>query len=188
MPLGDRTLEKLISQYDFATVLDLGCGGGKHSEILRAAGKKVTAIDLSPAGNEAIKADYLQYEFGEQFDCVWCCHVLEHQLNVHMFLRKILRDLKNGGILAITVPPLKHQIVSGHMTLWNAGLLLYNLVCAGFDCSAVAIKTYGYNVSIITAKGHREVVHGGLPEIFKYFPKDRSWHHGFDGRISSLNW
>ena len=41
-------LEKLIGEYGFETVLDVGAGDGKHSRIFRDNGKQVTAITLSP--------------------------------------------------------------------------------------------------------------------------------------------
>src|SRR5690606_36120022 len=62
-----------------------------------------------------------------------------------------------GGVLALTVPPLKSRIVGGHVSLWNAGLLLYNLVLAGFDCSRARILQYGYNISVILTKTPAEL-------------------------------
>jgi hypothetical protein len=42
--------------------------------------------------------------------------VLEHQQNVGVFLAKCFDDLRDGGILAITVPPLKHEIARSPLT------------------------------------------------------------------------
>lgn len=61
-------------------------------------------------------------------------------------------DLKDDGIAALTVPPLKHEIVGGHVNLYNAGLLLYQMILAGFDCRNASIHTYDYNISIIVRK------------------------------------
>src|SRR5205085_8415837 len=130
----------------FQTVLDVGCGTGRHTRLFREAGKQVTAIDIYPGVDDAVQADYLQHRFDRAFDCVWVSHVLEHQLNVNHFLRKLNSELREGGLLAISIPPLKQDIVGGHVTLWNAGLLLYNLILAGFECSHAAITCYGYNI------------------------------------------
>jgi len=174
---GSLALRKLLSQYKFHTVLDIGCGSGTHTKIFRRHGKKVTTIDLNPGIEDAIAADYNSYIF-EPHDCVWCCHLLEHQPNVGMFLKKIHRELKEGGILAVTVPPMKHDVVRGHLTVWNAGLLMlmYNLVLAGFDCRDVAIKKYGYNISAILRKrtvvppGNLNYDKGDLEKLADYFP------------------
>ena len=144
-----------------------------------------------------IVADYLKHEFDRQFDCLWLSHVLEHQLNVNLFLKKVYGDLKDGGILAVTVPPLKHTIVGGHVTLWNAGLVLYNLIMAGFDCSQARVKQYGYNISVLVPKVPAAVPYermyfdqGDIELISQFFPKHprMQWQQSFRGDIAQLNW
>jgi len=188
--LGRSAFDR-VCQETFTTVLDIGCGQGTHSELFRELRKTVTSIDLSGRYSSAINANYIDYPFNQLFDCIWCCHVLEHQHNVQQFLQKIHSELKENGLLSITVPPLKHEIVGGHVTLWNAGLLVYNLVLAGFDCTDVKIKTIDYDVSIILNKksitlpklkhdkGDIETLKYYLPEFF---------YHGVNGQILEYNW
>jgi SAM-dependent methyltransferase len=192
-----EALEKLLAAYDFRSVLDVGCGPGRHSAILRQAGKEVTGIDFVKMCDDVIVANYLHHEFDRQFDCLWLSHVLEHQINVNQFLQKVFRDLKPGGILAVTVPPLKHQIVGGHVTLWNAGLLLYNLILAGFDCRRARVKHYGYNISVLVPKLAAAVPYerlhfdrGDIELVSSFFPEhpQMKWEHSFRGDIAQLNW
>ena len=204
---GDCALEKLIKDYTFDTVLDIGCGEGYHANKFKMANKQVTAIDYGDSvyfknndgSIKTIIADFNTYNFDKKFDCIWCCHVLEHQLNVNMFLTKIYNLLNEGGVLAITVPPLKSEIVGGHVSLWNPGLLLYNLVLAGFDCSNVSIRTIDYDISIIVTKNGKSDLQnitfdaGDIKILNKYFPKNLSYHPNnidtpFDGNIQELNW
>ena len=108
------------------------------------------------------------------------------------FLKKIFNDLKEGGILAITVPPLKHEIVGGHVTLWNAGLLLYQLVLAGFNCKEVSVKSYGYNISVVLKKqsilNYPELSYdkGDIEKLHAFFPK--GFYEPFNGDVRILNW
>ncbi len=146
--LALEALNKVL-EMDFETVLDIGSGSGQHAYEFRKHGKEVTTIDLSEPADYV--GDYMKV-FVPYHDCIWASHVLEHQRDPGLFLEKCYRDLKDDGILAITVPPRKDAIVGGHVTLWNAGLLLYNLVLAGFDCSKASVKTYGYNVSVVVRK------------------------------------
>ena len=192
-----EALEKLIATYQFRTVLDIGCGPGRHGERFRQAGKQVTGIDYVQMRQDVIVADYLQHDFAEPFDCLWVSHVLEHQLNVQGFLKKLYRDLIPGGVLAITVPPLKQAIVGGHVTLWNAGLLLYNLILAGFDCKAAKVKRYGYNISVLVSKVAAEIPYEQLhfcrhdmKLLAPFFPRhpQMRWEHSFRGDIAQLNW
>ena len=150
---------KLIQEYSFDIVLDIGSGQGVHASILTDIGKRVDTVDFGTSfyakkreNSISYIGNYLDIKFPKQYDCIIANHILEHQPNPNLFLKKIFNDLKTNGILLITVPPLKHQIVGGHVTLWNAGLLLYNLILAGFDCSKAKCKEYGYNISIILQK------------------------------------
>ena len=186
------TFDKLITDYQFNTVLDIGGGKGIYAGLFKAAGKKVYTSDIVDA---TFQGDFNTYDFGAtQFECVWCAHTLEHQLNVNHFLKKINSILVVGGVLAISVPPLKHNIVGGHVSLWNAGLLLYNLILAGFDCSNAAVKTYGYDVSVIVKKmpilklPELEYDHGDIEKLSKFFPRELKAKQNFHGQILEINW
>ncbi|QDU30118.1 bifunctional 3-demethylubiquinone-9 3-methyltransferase/ 2-octaprenyl-6-hydroxy phenol methylase [Anatilimnocola aggregata] len=195
---AEEALNKLIRDFSFDTVLDVGCGYGLHTARFRAAGKQVTPTDMfSFFDGGVVTGDYLEVQFGQQFDCLWVSHVLEHQLNVNFFLKKLHRDLKEGGLLAISVPPLKHEIVGGHVTLWNAGIVLYNLILAGFDCSQARVKCYGYNISIITPKITAKLPYdqlkfdnGDVDTLAEFFPKHPKlkWQQNVPGNIAQLNW
>lgn len=189
--LGEEALHKLTNEYDFETVIDIGCCAGNHTKYFRDRGRIVTPVDFHGDVPGIVKGLYQDLEF-EQHDAIWCCHVLEHVINVNSFLKKIHNDLKEGGVLCITVPPLKHNIVGGHVTLWNAGLLMYNLVLAGFNCKNIKIKQYGYNISIILEKKSYDLPNnmfydnGDLELLSDAFPD--FVHQGFDGDIKEWNW
>jgi len=174
----------IVAESDCKTILDVGSGDGIHAKKFRESGKEVYTISLIPPAD--IIGDFLDIDL-PKFDCIWASHVLEHQRNVGLFLDKCFNTLKDDGLLAITVPPLKHEIVGGHVTLWNAGLLLYNLILAGFDCSKAIVKQYGYNISVILRKkaiSHKDLLmdYGDIEKLSKYFPFEAV--HGFDGRLN----
>jgi SAM-dependent methyltransferase len=181
--LGSDALHALITNYDFQTVLDIGSGMQHASRVFRDNGKDVTTVDSDP--NVVLLPDYHQdyanIHFDKKFDLIWCCHVLEHVLSYYSFLCKMRADLKDNGLLCITVPPLGHKVVEGHVNLWNAGMLLYNLVLAGFDCRDAVVKTYDYNISVIVRKRKMENCMNNPSEYLPF-----SWND--DGRIKELNW
>lgn len=197
---ANHALQKMICDYEFETVLDIGSGGGDHAQVFRSFGKQVTAVDVacSPyfieraADYDFIMANYLDAEFKLPFDAIWCSHVLEHQRDVGQFLDKMHGDCREDGVVAITVPPLKHEIVGGHLSLWNAGLLLYNLVLARFDCSDASILCYGYNISIILRKKTIDEMpnlcydKGDIDKLIRFFPTELQ--EPFDGDIRRRNW
>lgn len=205
-------LQKVIDDYAFETVLDIGAGAMHHSEIFARYGKKVTAVDYGVSvyyrqhvtgdgiAINKILGDFNHIDFGEVYDCVWASHVLEHQVNTDDFLKKVVSLTREGGVIAITVPPFKHDIVGGHVSLWNAGLLLYRLVLAGVDCSTASVMSYGYNISVIVRKktvsaydcgiefdcGDIRRIKHFLPKGIKYFSNESD--DPFNGNIAKLNW
>lgn len=196
---GSRCLQALLDNFEFHTVLDIGSGAGEHSAILSNHGKDVTSIDIGKSlyaqknrdSFSYIHGNYMQKEFEQPFDCIWASHTLEHQPDPHIFLLKLNKDLRQGGILAITVPPLKNEIVGGHVTLWNAGILMYQLVLAGFDCRHAHILKYDYNISVILTKTKITLPElafdaGDIDLLSKYFPE--GLREGFDGDIERLAW
>lgn len=213
--LAEEALKYVINNFEFNTVLDVGCGEGLHSGIFADNGKCVTALDYGKSfyfqnmkADSRIKriiADVSSYECEEQFDLVWCSNVLEHQLNPHNFLCKLHFLVKEKGILAITVPHLSTQdrVQGGHVSVWNAGLLLYHLVLAGFDCSEAHVKSYesnvGISVSVIVEKKTINVLkklnydRGDVRLIKPFLPKDIVFIDAGDddhfvGDIQCLNW
>jgi len=200
---GERILLRLL-QEDFQTVLDVGAGALSHSQILVRAGKTVDTVDFGKSDYSARRTvgtrvrneyvgDFNELKFSELYDCVWCSHILEHQLNPNAFLRKLHSIVKEDGIVAIVVPPRKPFIVDGHVSLWNAGLLLYHLVLAGFDCSKdLWIRQYDYNIGVILRKKSipREewpkdlcMDTGDLHKLSKFFPEDLPISKNMNGDI-----
>ncbi|MDB5809996.1 MAG: hypothetical protein JWN94_2118 [Betaproteobacteria bacterium] len=147
---GLHAIMRVVEEHNFQTVLDIGSGGGEHSRFFRHFGKDVYSINL--AGNADYVGDFTQMKLERQFDVVWCSHVLEHQRNVGIFLEKVFAAVRDGGILAITVPchP-RERMIDGHLTSWNAGLLCYNLILAGFDCRDARVLQ-SYELSLIVEK------------------------------------
>lgn len=166
-------------------IIDIGAGKGEHTEALR-----VLPCEIWPHRFED-QGDYLLRWYGENlWGGVWCSHVLEHSPNPGLFLKKIFRETKNNAPVAITVPPLKHQIVGGHVTLWNMGLLLYQMILAGFDCSQATCMTYDYNLSVIVRKTpitdmpELKNDFGDIEKLAVYFPLPVK--NAFDGRIEDI--
>lgn len=155
------TLLKLCKDYKFQSVLDIGSHEQRVSKIFRHLGKHVTCVEVAPGYEADYKADYLDVKFLEKFDAIWCSQTYEHQRNPGLFLDKIFDDLKDGGILALTIPwHITHHICFGHVNNTSPLMLLYHLVCAGFDCSEIALKVYNSNIGIILRKKYNGIKRG----------------------------
>jgi len=201
---GHKILNKLL-KLQFNTILDIGAGALEHSNIFLENNK---IVDICDYGNSVYYnkqdeniynkirnkyiGDFNTIKIDNKYDSIWCCHILEHQLNVNLFLKKIHGLLNEDGYLAIVVPPRKPFVVGGHVTIWNAGLVLYNLILAGFDCSEYCdILQYDYNIGIIIKKktiknlpNDLSMDKGDIEKLSKYFPFDAK--HNFNGDIMKL--
>jgi ubiquinone/menaquinone biosynthesis C-methylase UbiE len=97
-------------------VLDLGCGDGRITGALAAAGAEVTGVDPSAVALERARSAHpdlpfastaqgglLPFEDGS-FDVLVCINVLEHVADTQRFMSEARRVLAPGGRIAIAVP------------------------------------------------------------------------------------
>jgi SAM-dependent methyltransferase len=142
------------------SVLDVGSGYGDHSiGFLSGGAKRVVGIDplftgIKHPDYEHIHDAYETADVGdEQFDVVFSSHVLEHVPNVQHFLIHLQKWTKDGGYLAISVPTSRqNRLHIGHLTLWTPAHLMYNLVCAGWDCSDAYWYTSEMTIGVLLQK------------------------------------
>jgi 2-polyprenyl-3-methyl-5-hydroxy-6-metoxy-1,4-benzoquinol methylase len=97
-----------------ATILDFGCGTGNLVAILKTKGfTNVIGIDIDQdsieKGKEFHNIDCLFFESNynlenKNFDVVICNDVLEHIVDVHEFLDKLVSLVNSNGILLIKTP------------------------------------------------------------------------------------
>ncbi len=109
------------------SVIDVGCGAGRHSFEAFRRGADVVAFDQdgeelndvdailqamqqqgeapASAKAEAVKGDALDLPYGDgSFDCVIASEILEHVPQDDRAIDELVRIVKPGGWLAVTVP------------------------------------------------------------------------------------
>jgi SAM-dependent methyltransferase len=147
-------------------VLDMGCGGGRHAFEMYRRGADVMAFDMDadelagvleifgamkeqgevPEGAQAdIKqGDALELPFAdEEFDRVVAAEVLEHIPADIQAIEELVRVLRPGGTLAVTVPRWFPEVVNwklsdeyhnvpfGHIRIYTDKELIGKVVTAG---------------------------------------------------------
>ena len=93
--------ELFVDNLNGKRVLDLGCGGGIHSQYFRERGLSVLGVDNSERmvelcrekGIEARVGDIEALDIGERFDGVWAYCSLLHLPKEK--IRKVILDIKN---------------------------------------------------------------------------------------------
>lgn len=112
------------------TLLDAGCGTGLFTKRAIERYAKVTSIDIAPKlveltkrknpSTNAIEASLLQLPFEDNtFDYVISSDVIEHTTNPYDATKELIRVLKPGGKICITVP---------NRTFWFFSVKIANLL------------------------------------------------------------
>lgn len=139
-------------------LLDLGCGAGRHAcEALRL-GARVVAYDLDATSvkdtfvllsalggpGSAVNGDALNLPFDTgSFDRIIASEVLEHIPSDTGALAELVRVLRPGGTIAVTVPRWGpelanwalsdeyHSVPGGHIRIYRASVLAARMEAAG---------------------------------------------------------
>jgi len=167
-------------------MLDIGGGEGIHRRFFKERGFDVDVLDRAPGlGHVDHVGIYEAIDVRDRFDILWLSHVLEHTRNPGLMIDKLFADVRDGGFVCVTVPPLRQKMTFAHPIHWSAGSLLINFIQSGFWCGDARIASYGYNISIIarkdTARSCRNL-REALPDGLIY---DGGY---FSGDIKFLNW
>ena len=134
-----RLLENALFQHP-ELVLDLGVGSGTASRAFVSQGATVVGVDVEDAPFEHDRYQHRQgpveyMEASTQYDLIWTANLLQCLPNVQAFLVQLAQSLEDDGYLYIAVPSKSQDRLSiGSLTVWTPALLIYNLVCAGWDC------------------------------------------------------
>ncbi|MFN2327417.1 MAG: class I SAM-dependent methyltransferase [Chromatocurvus sp.] len=148
-------------------VLDLGCGEGRHAVAVHLDdGADVLGIDLSLADLLTARRKHEDYRrdsdtalfaltnasalalplADESLDAVICSEVLEHIDDYRAVLREIVRVLRPGGLLCISVPRAwpecfcwwlsraYHEVPGGHLRIFGRRRLQAEVSELGFAC------------------------------------------------------
>lgn len=106
-----KTIKKLRSDLSQANLFEIGCAYGFFLDQVRSIVSSSAGVDISAdavrhavtaKGVDARCGDYLTLELGNQVDIITMWDTIEHLKRPDLFIQKAARDLRPGGLLAIT--------------------------------------------------------------------------------------
>ncbi len=96
------------------SILEVGCGAGRFTQVMLDAGADVVSLDASAAVNACwtnngpndrltvVQADIFEMPFApNSFDRVFCYGVLQHTPDVGRAFQALVRPLRSGGEIAV---------------------------------------------------------------------------------------
>jgi len=109
--LDKKATIETLSKYEFANVLELGCGTGKNSEWLITKAKFVIGLDFSQEmlnkAKSKINSDNIKFQFADLnkpweiennfADLITCSLTLEHIKDLDFIFNQAYQKLKSGG-------------------------------------------------------------------------------------------
>lgn len=125
--LDKKVTKRVLSNYDFETVLELGCGTGKNTVWLLKKAKRIIALDFSQAmlniAQEKItdeKVEFIQTDLRKDWpvanravDLVTCSLTLEHIQELKHIFKQTRLKLKNNSLFFISeLHPFKQYLGS----------------------------------------------------------------------------
>lgn len=114
-----------------AACVDVGCGTGHLLVALRQAGfcGRLVGLDSAVAAGDQVRGHGVGLEFypgylssqswEKMFDLAVCTEVLEHCEYPADVVNDIIRAMKPGGVIAITVPDGRKDTWEGHIHFWS---------------------------------------------------------------------
>ncbi len=178
-----RRLVFMLSRYKFVSkmfagkdrVLEVGCGDGFGSRIVRQSVNNVTGIDFDPLFIDSAKQitsprwpvdfhfhDILDGPVPGTFDGIYSLDVMEHipEEREHIYIENVMASLANDGAMIVGMPSLESQVHASPPSK------LGHVNCkSGPDLKAVFEK---YFQTVLLFSMNDEIVHTGFHPMAHY--------------------
>jgi 2-polyprenyl-3-methyl-5-hydroxy-6-metoxy-1,4-benzoquinol methylase len=130
-----------------ASCLDVGCGSGHLLAELRKIGflGRLVGLDVAVSAGQQVKGHKLDLEFysgylsdqpwNREFDLILCTEVLEHCEYPDEIIKDMMKVVKVGGYIVITVPDGRKDNWDGHIHFWSPES--FKLFIGGFQKNVV---------------------------------------------------
>ena len=168
---------KFVSKifHNFKNVLEIGCGDGFYSTVVKQSVKKLTCIDFDPVfindakekNNKKWKIKFVEHniikkKFKGLYDGVYSLDVFEHikKKNEKTFIKNSISGLRKNGVYILGIPSLESQRYASKTSK------LGHVNCKSGNDFQKLLKKFFHNVFLFSMND--EVVHTGFVKMAHY--------------------
>lgn len=168
---------KFVSKifHNFNNVLEIGCGDGFYSTVVKQSVKKLTCIDFDPVfindakekNNKKWKIKFVEHniikkKFKGLYDGVYSLDVFEHikKKNEKTFIKNSISGLRKNGVYILGIPSLESQRYASKTSK------LGHVNCKSGNDFQKLLKKFFHNVFLFSMND--EVVHTGFVKMAHY--------------------
>jgi len=176
-----RVLGPLWESLGDLSVLEVGCGAGRFTEVLLSRGAMVTAVDISSAVEvcaasfgsskrfRAVGASVTSLPFSHgQFDVVVCLGVIQHTPEPRRTIESLWEQVRPGGFLV--VDQYRHSLSSWLRTTWAFRFFLKRLAPeAGVKITNMLVRTLLPMHRLVRGKRFLELLLNRLSPITSHY-------------------
>ena len=168
---------KFVSKifHNFNNVLEIGCGDGFYSTVVKQSVKKLTCIDFDPVfindakekNNKKWKIKFVEHniikkKFKGLYDGVYSLDVFEHikKKKEKTFIKNSISGLRKNGVYILGIPSLESQRYASKTSK------LGHVNCKSGNDFQKLLKKFFHNVFLFSMND--EVVHTGFVKMAHY--------------------
>jgi len=159
--LDKVAVRQVLSQFDYDTVLELGCGTGKNTAFFVQNAKSVIGLDFSKAmlakAKQKIKSEKVQFQYADltkdwqvednSIDLISCSLTLEHISDLDFIFKQGFKKLKQGGKFFISeLHPFKQYTGSKARFESEEGLVEINVFTHHISDFLIAASQNGFKL------------------------------------------
>lgn len=111
----------------YSRILDLGCGTGRLLDFAtHGTDFSIKMLNIAKEkypGKVLLKGEISKIPFDDEFDCIFCFHVIMHQTKIEtkLFLNECHQKLNKSGILLFDYPTKSRRKAISPQEDWHAG-------------------------------------------------------------------
>lgn len=153
--LSEPFVLKELASLPVGRLMDVGCGDGNMLKLAEGLGWSAVGLEVDSSavqvarsrGLDVVEGTYSRLlEYGEEFDCIICSHVLEHVHEPIVMISNLSKTLRPAGVLLLSLPNASSQLREHFGNDWRGLEAPRHLTIPSLRRLEAILRTAGFSV------------------------------------------